>query len=71
MHLKYEIQKIQLYDVSKIAKVLSRSKEQAGKYKRGYTGLTNEQALLLKEKLGLEPKAFNAIYQNYQKGEFK
>ena len=65
MDLEKEVMKIQITDTSSIASLLSCSKNQAGKFRRGFSGLSNAQAQKLKEKLGLEPMAFNEIRKEY------
>lgn len=63
--LENDINTIKLTDPSVIATILSCSNNQAGKFKRGFSGLSNAQAQKLKEKLDLEPKAFNEIRKKY------
>ena len=65
--LENDINTIKLTDPSVIATILSCSNNQAGKFKRGFSGLSNAQAQLLKEKLGLAPKAFNEIRKRFLK----
>ena len=54
-----------------IADVLGCSISQAGKFKRGFSCLSNTQALALKEQLDLEPEAFEEIHSSYKKNKEK
>ena len=65
MDLEKEVMRIKITDTSSIAFILTCSNNQAGKFKRGFSGLSNAQAQKLKEKLDLEPKAFNEIRKKY------
>ena len=67
MDLEKEVMRIKITDTSSIAFILTCSNNQAGKFKRGFSGLSNAQAQLLKEKLGLAPKAFNEIRKRFLK----
>ena len=62
MNLKEEIQKIQNTPASEIAVTLKCSPNMARKFKTGFSGLSNEQAVDLNTSLGLNSKAFNALY---------
>jgi plasmid maintenance system antidote protein VapI len=63
--LELMIYKIKDTDAEKIAEVLNVTKRQAFNIKGGYTALSYEKALLLKEKLGLEPEAFAEIRKRF------
>jgi len=69
--IENEINTIKLTSNSDIASVLSCSENQAGKFKRGFSGLSNEQAQLLKIELGLEPRAFVEIVRRYKENQSK
>lgn len=62
-----QIEKIKNTPPSCIAEILGCSLSQARRFKRGASGLSNRQALYLKEYLGLSPNAFNEIYIDFKK----
>ena len=66
MNIQKEIQTIQETSSFMISELLGCSIDQANKLKRGYSGLSNQQAHKLKNELGLSPYVFNEIYTSYQ-----
>ncbi len=63
--LELMIYKIKETEAERIAEVLKVTKRQAFNIKGGYTALSYEKALLLKEELGLEPEALAEIRRRY------
>ena len=66
-----EVSKIKDTSRISIAEILGCSLSQAGKFKRGFSGLSNHQAQILKKELGLSPEAFEIIYVSYQTNKLK
>ncbi|HIP48547.1 MAG TPA: hypothetical protein EYG92_06225 [Lutibacter sp.] len=60
-----DIKKIKCTDTTFIADVLGLSSSQARRYKKGESGLSNSQALLLEDTIALSPRAFDAIHLLY------
>jgi len=63
--LELMIYKIKDTEAERIAEVLKVTKRQAFNIKGGYTALSYEKALLLKDELGLEPEAFAEIRKRF------
>lgn len=67
MDMKKSIQQIHDTPALEIATCLKCSENMARKFKTGYCGLSNEQAVFLKTHLGLDSQAFNSLYLAHSK----
>jgi len=63
--LELSMYRIKDFDTKKMAKTLNLSLAQTRNVKRGATGISNINALLLKKEFDLEPEAFAQIRKEY------
>jgi hypothetical protein len=65
--LQLAVYKIKNFNTQKMAEILQCSDDMVRKIKRGSSGLSNSNALLLQKKLLLLPEAFEHIRFEYKK----